>query len=114
MVLMVPYVIKTLLLALPLARPSVKLLLTDDHVFDGDAVLLHLGRHKASFRRHPVGIPGNIDEFVAQTITSIFFIIGENTPTKVIIVLLRILSNSKNKAIGKANQIFPIAFINIL
>ena len=78
---MVPYVIKTLLLALPLARPSVKLLLTDDHVFDGDAVLLHLGRHKASFRRHPVGIPGNIDEFVAQVITSIIIFFGELSPT---------------------------------
>jgi hypothetical protein len=47
-----------------------RLLLTDYDVLDGHAVL-HLGRFEASFRRHPVRIPGNVDEFIAQEITSI-------------------------------------------
>ena len=57
-----------------------KLLAADYYVLDGDAVLLHLGRFEASFRRHPVRIPGNIDEFVAQVITSIIIFFGELSP----------------------------------
>ena len=81
-------------------------------MLDGHAVM-HLGRFEASFRRHPVRIPGNIDEFIAQAITSINLFFGEPSPTGAIIILLTILSNAKNKAIGKVFCAFPIAFVNI-